>query len=532
MTCHAPRCCKIPVTRDLYCWASSSARVPRPVSSITVPSTHSAAPGPVVPEPILTLAVPRTTAPGCPPGSRPTCSTTASVPTPASPRSASLGTSSTRAFISERMPGTCRDGIRAASMAAPTSGCDVSSGTTIPGSTTSSSTGSTGSVSVSLIDGLQSLSHTHSRKKSPQKFPLGVRPKRYAPGYRRTRPADRSGAAVLGLRASAQGCARLGHPAPRPRQRTLHDHEASLVCWDQKSSRSWRTPRSAAEFPWESAGRATNFTRWCAGSTPTSFWPSATSRLCEQHVQVARAVHALDPDELDVAGGGGTGDEGVRPGRVEPGERVRQVRGDLVLAHHDQVEVGHQGERAAALTQAVVQDDGPGLGDGDRAAGDDAAHPVEFGRGKRGLVADQRDLAGEFGQPSGGEPVWYHERAGRSGGPGGQHAGDGGGEAGFRDALHDGAVVGGAFGEEGGDVVRGGVVVGAQVPAGKRGVGSVGVAVRALAGRRAAAGRQAGGSVGGADPGQDLISGGVAHDRGSALSGGDDPPDPPRVLDH
>src|SRR4029077_20244176 len=64
----------------------------------------------------------------------------------------------------------------------PTSGCDVSSGTTIPGSTTSSSTGSTGSVSVSLIDGLQSLSHIHSRKKSPQKFPLGFRPKRYAPG--------------------------------------------------------------------------------------------------------------------------------------------------------------------------------------------------------------------------------------------------------------------------------------------------------------------------------------------------------------
>ena len=42
------------MTRDLYCWASSSARAPRPVSSTTVPSTHSAAPGPVVPEPILT----------------------------------------------------------------------------------------------------------------------------------------------------------------------------------------------------------------------------------------------------------------------------------------------------------------------------------------------------------------------------------------------------------------------------------------------------------------------------------------------
>src|SRR5690349_7949351 len=206
------------VTRVLYCWASSSARGPVLVSSTTLPSTHSAAPGPVVPEPILTLAVPRTTAPGCPPGSRPTCSTTASVPTPASPRSASLGTSSTRAFASERMPGTCRDGIRAASMAAPTSGCDVSSGTTIPGSTTSSSTGSTGSVSVSLIDGLQSLSHTHSRKKSPQKFPLGVRPERYAPGYRLGCPGRLASRPLHGLRSLR-----------RPRQRIPHDHEGSLV---------------------------------------------------------------------------------------------------------------------------------------------------------------------------------------------------------------------------------------------------------------------------------------------------------------
>ena len=139
------------MTRVLYCWASSSARGPPPVSSITVPWTQSAAPGPVVPEPILTRATPRTSAPGCPPGSRPTCSTVASVPTPASPRSGSRGTSSTRALASERMPGTCRDGIRAASIAALTSGCDVSSGTTIPGRTTWSSSGRTGSVSVSLI---------------------------------------------------------------------------------------------------------------------------------------------------------------------------------------------------------------------------------------------------------------------------------------------------------------------------------------------------------------------------------------------
>ena len=42
-------------------------------------------------------------------------------------------------------------------------------------------------------------------------------------------------------------------------------------------------------------------------------------------MQVARAVDALDPDQLDVAGGGGTGDQGMRPGRIEPGERVGQA---------------------------------------------------------------------------------------------------------------------------------------------------------------------------------------------------------------
>src|SRR6185369_163869 len=107
----------------------------------------------------------------------------------------------------------------------------------------------------------------------------------------------------------------------------------------------------------------------------------------------------------------------------------------------------------------------------------------------------------------GGEPVWYRERAGHSGGTGGQDAGDDRGEGGgpgLRDALHDGAVVGGAFGEQGGDVVPGGVVVGAQVPAGQRLVRRVGVGIGAGAGR---------GAVGRADPGQDLVSGRPGHGR-------------------
>ncbi len=181
-------------------------------------------------------------------------------------------------------------------------------------------------------------------------------------------------------------------------------------------------------------------------------------------------------------------------GRVEPGERVGQVGGDLVLAHDDQVEVGHQGERAATLAGAVVQDDRAGLGDRDGAAGDDAAHPVEFGRGKRGLVAGQRNLPGQFGQPARGSP------SGTTTGPGtaAARAASTRATAAARrrprpDALDDGAVVGGALGEQGGDVVRSGVMVGTQVPAGQRGVGRVGVGIAVR------------GAVGGADPGQDLI---------------------------
>ena len=189
----------------------------------------------------------------------------------------------------------------------------------------------------------------------------------------------------------------------------------------------------------------------------------------------------------------GSADQGVRPGRVEHG-RTRRARRRRPGPRDDDA-AWKSGTRVSARrpwpgpwSRMIV----PVSAIGDRAAGDDAAHPVEFGRGKRGLVAGQRDLAGQFGQPSGGE-FRLVPRTGRgSGGPGGQHAGDGGGEASLRDALHDGAVVGGAFGEQGGDVVRGGVVVGAQVPRGPaRRRRRVGVAVRALAGRWAAVGRRA-----------------------------------------
>jgi hypothetical protein len=67
----------------------------------------------------------------------------------------------------------------------------------------------------------------------------------------------------------------------------------------------------------------------------------------------AWAVHALNRDQLDVAGDRGTGDQGVRAARVESGERVGQVGDHPAGPDDDQVGVGHQGQRG-----------GPGQGRG------------------------------------------------------------------------------------------------------------------------------------------------------------------------
>ena len=159
---------------------------------------------------------------------------------------------------------------------------------------------------------------------------------------------------------------------------------------------------------------------------------------------------------------------------VEPGERVGQVGVDLAGPDDDQVEVGHQGERAAALPGAVVQDDRAGLGDRDRAARHDPGHPVEFGRRERRGVPGQLDGRGQRGQPSGRQPVRHDEGTGRGGGAFGQDPGDGRGEAGLGDPLDDGAVVGGPLGEQVRDAAGRGVVVGAQVLPGQGRVRRVG----------------------------------------------------------
>jgi hypothetical protein len=91
---------------------------------------------------------PRITAAGSPLGRRPVCSTAPSVPI-AGYLPFSRGTSSTCGVLSDA-PGTAAD-ICAAWIAAPASEAEVSSGTTIVGSTTESSSGSTGRRSVSLM---------------------------------------------------------------------------------------------------------------------------------------------------------------------------------------------------------------------------------------------------------------------------------------------------------------------------------------------------------------------------------------------
>jgi hypothetical protein len=76
----------------------------------------------------------------------------------------------------------------------------------------------------------------------------------------------------------------------------------------------------------------------------------------------------------------------VRACRIEYGERVRQVGDNLVGADHDQVEVGHQGERAAPLARAVVEDDGAGFRDRDRAAGKHPGDTIELRNRQRGIA--------------------------------------------------------------------------------------------------------------------------------------------------
>src|SRR4051812_27693531 len=81
----------------------------------------------------------------------------------------------------------------------------------------------------------------------------------------------------------------------------------------------------------------------------------------DHHVQAAWSVHAFDPVEFDVAGGGGAADPGLWAGGRAVGQAPHcfgHPADDLVVAYDDEVAVRDQGGRAAALGGAGVQDDG------------------------------------------------------------------------------------------------------------------------------------------------------------------------------
>ena len=89
-------------------------------------------------------------------------------------------------------------------------------------------------------------------------------------------------------------------------------------------------------------------------------------------------------------GGGRAGDERQRPARrggvAQRRHRLGHAGHDLVLAHHAHVQVGHQRQPPRALTGATVEDERPGRGDGQRAAGDHAVDRVQLLDGQLGLL--------------------------------------------------------------------------------------------------------------------------------------------------
>ncbi len=79
----------------------------------------------------------------------------------------------------------------------------------------------------------------------------------------------------------------------------------------------------------------------------------------DRHVQSPRAVHALDPVELDVGGGRRPGDERERPPGpdrlLEPRDRLGNEAHDLILPDDADVKVRHEGQRPPALARPAVE---------------------------------------------------------------------------------------------------------------------------------------------------------------------------------
>jgi hypothetical protein len=87
-------------------------------------------------------------------------------------------------------------------------------------------------------------------------------------------------------------------------------------------------------------------------------------------------VHTFHPAELDVAGGAGPADPGLRAGRVQDSHAVRHRRHDLPRLDDYEVVVGDERKRPASLPGTVVEHDRAGGGDRDRAGGKDGVDAV------------------------------------------------------------------------------------------------------------------------------------------------------------
>ena len=86
-------------------------------------------------------------------------------------------------------------------------------------------------------------------------------------------------------------------------------------------------------------------------------------------MQVAGAVHPLDPVELDVAGRGRPTDPGEWPARIEPGHGLRYRRDHLLGTQHADVQVGQERDDPPPLVGRGVEHDRPGLHDRHRRPG-------------------------------------------------------------------------------------------------------------------------------------------------------------------
>ena len=84
---------------------------------------------------------------------------------------------------------------------------------------------------------------------------------------------------------------------------------------------------------------------------------SRVSSACHDDVQCPRAMHALDPAELDVAGRTWSGDPGLNSRPVEAGDRIGDIRDDLVSVDDANVPVRDEGKSPATLARTMVQHD-------------------------------------------------------------------------------------------------------------------------------------------------------------------------------